>query len=205
MFGILICLLITSLPNLLQQTSVLNSKNVTVCSQGNDAFIASTLLSTLMRVVIPFIFMLALNLLVIRELKKSKVRVGVAQIASQNNQLSNREFRFMVCTIIIDFVFLIFYLPITIALSILVYNLFSTSLTSNPVANAIYNLFLSIAQMLALGHSSALFFVFLIVNRTFRAELIVLMRLDKPISSLKPRTSIFLTHTNNSIFRRNNI
>ena len=198
------------LQNLLQQTSVLNSKNVTVCSQGSDAFIASTLLSTLMRVVIPFIFMLALNLLVIRKLKQSKVRVGIAQIASQiqnqqnARQFSNREFRFMVSTLIIDSVFLIFYLPITIALSILVYNLFSTSLTSNPVANAIYNLFLSIAQMLALGHTSALFFVFLILNRTFRAELIILMRFDKLISTLKPGSSMFFTNTNNSIFRRNN-
>lgn len=164
-----------------------------------------------MRVVVPFIFMLALNLLVIWKLKKSKVRVGVARLASQSQnqqnarQFSNKEFRFMVSTLIIDFVFLIFYLPITIALSILIYNLFCTSLTSNPLANAIYNLFLSIAQMIALGHTSALFFVFLILNRTFRAELIVLMRFDKLISSLKPATSIFFTNTNNSIFRRNNL
>lgn len=101
----------------------------------------------------------------------------------------------MVSTLIIDFFYLIFYLPIGIGFIIQTYNLFSTSLTSDPMANAIYNLYSSVAQMIALGHASVLFFVFLIFNRIFRAELIILLRLDKLFASLNSDPSVVISNT----------
>ena len=190
-------MLIINLTDPLQQTASLNAKNATVCTQSSIANLVTNLISNLMRVFIPFTVMVILNLLVVRNLKKSKSRVGaanVAQIASQNNQngrqISNRQFRFMVSTLIVDFMYLIFYLPIAVSLTVTTNNMFSNSLTSDPVANEMYNIYSSLAQMFALGHSSVLFFLFLIFNRIFRVELIILLRLDKMFTSLKPGNSI---------------
>lgn len=129
--------LILNLTDLLQQTASLNAKNVTVCTQSNIANLVTNLISNMMRVFIPFTVMLILNLLVIWNLNKSKPRVGaanVAQIASQllqNNQngrqISNRQFRFMVSTLIVDFMYLIFYLPIAVSLTVRTYDMFRNS------------------------------------------------------------------------------
>ena len=195
------------MPNLLQ-TPVLNAKNVTVCSQSNDAFVAAGLIFNMMRIFIPFVVMLILNLLAIWQLKKSKGRVGVAQVSTsqlQNKQISNKEFRFMVSTLIIDFMYLFFYLPVGIAFLIQTYNFFSTSLTSDPVGNAAFNLYTSFAQMLSMSHASALFFVFLTFNRVFRAELVILLRLDKIFPSLQLANSTALNKSNKPTLKRSNL
>ena len=200
-------MLIINLTDPLQQTASLNAKNVTVCTQSSIANLVTNLISNLMRVFIPFTVMVILNFLVARNLKKSKSRVGqianVTQIASQllqNNQngrqISNRQFRFMVSTLIVDFMYLIFYLPIAVSLTVRTYDMFSNSLTSDPVANGMFSIYSSLAQMFALGHSSVLFFLFLIFNRIFRAELIILLRLDKILPTLKPGSTVFFSKVN---------
>lgn len=208
MIGLLALILITNMTNLMSYptTNTRDGRNNTFCSTSNDVSIATSLIANLMRIFIPFIIMLTLNLLVIFGLKKSKIRVGVSnvmQIAAKSGQqpsrrFTNKEFKFTVSTLIIDFIFLFFYLPLGVAFIIQTYNLFSTSLTSDPIGNAAYGLFNNVSQLFALAHTSVLIFLFIIFNRYFRAELILLLRLHKIFPTLKPESTTNLTRLNNN-------
>ena len=183
MASLLVLILISQIPTLITYP-VIDSNNSTSCFMEAGVKMASTLCLNLMRIFIPFGIMLTLNLIVIWRLKQSKRRVNAASIQSgssqqTNRQLVNKKSRFSVSTLIIDFIFLFFYLPMGVSYAIQIYNLYSTSLTSDRVVNASYQLFTNICLMLSLAHTSSLFFVFVIFNRFFRAELIVLFRLIK--------------------------
>lgn len=203
MLGFLAFILLADMTNLLTYP-VTNAKNVTSCFVATDVTLATNLLANLMRVFIPYGLMLTMNLLVIWRLKSSKVRAGVANTlqvtgnSRASRQLSNKEFKFTVSTLIIDFVFLFFYLPIGIVFIIATYNLFGTSITSDPVSNAIYNFISNITQMLALSHTSALFVIFVIFNQYFRNELIILFRLNRVFPSTNSETSIKITRVRNT-------
>ena len=200
-FGALI--LIADVPNLINYPVTNPVTNITTCFLSNTINTANNLIAAFMRIFIPFAIMLTLNLKVIRNLKQSKIRVGVANVTqsgqqtSHRQQLSNKEFRFVVSTLIIDFIFLFFYLPIGVNFFIVIYNLFGTAITSNPVSNAANSFSMTIFQLLAQLHTSLLFFFFIIFNRNFRKELIVLLRLNKLFQSLKPLSSTNLTRTLN--------
>ena len=206
MFVLLSLIIITNIPNLITYPITDSVTNITTCFMTNTITTINYLIAAFMRSFIPFGVMLTLNLLVIWNLKQSKVRVGVSsvvQIASSQSgqqtsrQFSNKEFRFMVSTLIIDFIFLFFYLPLGVNFGVVTYNLFGTSITSNPVSNAAYNLASNIIQLLALSHTSALFFVFMIFNRNFRKEIIVLLRLNKLFPSLNHNSTTKLSRTLN--------
>ena len=199
-------ILIVNMTNLMTYP-VTSSSNKTSCSMSNDISIATNLIANVMRVFIPFGLMLTLNILIIYRLKQSKIKVGVSnvmQIASQQQskqterQLTNKEFRFMVSTLIIDFVFLFFYLPMGVSYIIATYNQFNTSITGDSYSNAVYNLFNNISQLIAMAHTSVLFFVFVIFNRYFRLELIYLLRLQKLFPSLQSEGSTNATRLLNN-------
>lgn len=199
-FGALI--LIADVPNLINYPVTNPVTNITACFLSNTINTTNNLIAAFMRIFIPFAIMLTLNLKVIRNLKQSKIRVGVANVVqssqqTSHRQFSNKEFRFVVSTLIIDFIFLFFYLPIGVNFFIVIYNLFGTAITSNPVSNAANSFSMTIFQLLAQLHTSLLFFFFIIFNRNFRQELIVLLRLNKLFRSLKPLSSTNLTRTLN--------
>lgn len=189
-------ILIINVTNLITY-SVTDANNITSCFISNGISIATSINTNLTRVFIPFVFMLTLNLLVIWRLKSSKIRVGVVNVlqiaaASQQNgqfhkQMTNREFRFTISTLLIDFVFLFCYFPLEVNICIQLYNLFDDSITGSPIASAVLNVFTSVAQVMALGHTAVLFFVFVIFNRNFRNELIMLFRLYKIFPALQPQ------------------
>ena len=188
-------ILIINVTNLITY-SVTDANNITSCFISNGISIATSINTNLTRVFIPFVFMLTLNLLVIWRLKSSKIRVGVVNVlqiaASQQNgqfhkQMTNREFRFTISTLLIDFVFLFCYFPLEVNIGIQLYNLFGDSITGSPIATAVLNVFTSVAQVMALGHTAVLFFVFVIFNRNFRNELIMLFRLYKIFPALQPQ------------------
>ena len=204
MLACLSLILITNMTNLLTYptNSTSSSRNytssssttATSCGMTTEVSIATNLIANLMRIFIPFALMLTLNLIVIYRLKQSKIKVGVSnimQIASQlqdkqpDRQLTNKEFRFTVSTLIIDFVFLVFYLPVGINFIVLTYNQFSTSITGDSYSNAVYSLFSNITQLIAMAHTSVLFLIFIIFNRYFRLEFILLLRLHKLFPSLQ--------------------
>lgn len=186
MLACLALILVTNITNLITYTAT-DANNATYCFMTNNLTVATSLIATLMRVFIPFGIMIALNFLVIYRLKQSKVRVSVSnviQIASQtrrqfSRQLTKKEFRFTVSTLIIDVIFSFFYFPLGVAYVIVICTIFNASIFSDPLSNAIFILCSNVSQLLALAHTSVLFFIFLVFNRIFRAELVVLLRLNR--------------------------
>ena len=202
MLVFLALIIITNIPNLITYPVTDPVTNITTCFSTNTVTTINYLIAAFMRSFIPFGIMLTLNLLVIWSLKQSKVRVGVSSVVqsgqqTSHRQFSNKEFRFMVSTLIIDFIFLFFYLPLGVNFGVVTYNLFGTSITSNPVSNAAYNLASNIIQLLALSHTSALFFVFIIFNRNFRNEIIDLLRLNILFPSLNHNSTAKFSRTLN--------
>lgn len=206
MLGCLTLILITNMTNLMTYP-VISSTNMTSCYTASNVSLANDLIACLMRIFIPFGTMLTLNLIVIQRLRRSKAKVGVtiAMISigpkpqnSSGSQLTSRELRFTVSTLTIDFVFLFFYLPLGIAYAIVIYNLFDDSIKSNMIDNAIFNIFSSISQLLAMSHTSVTIFIFVIFNRYFRAELIRIFRVYKVFPNLQPMRSNNMTRMNNN-------
>lgn len=134
----------------------------------------------LMRVYIPFALMFSLNMVIISRLQKSKRNVGqVNQIINGNKQISNKERMFKIKTIIMDFTFLLFYMPVAVNLTLNIVNLNDT-ITNDVYLNAILNnLFANLSTLLAYSYSVALIFIFLIFNKYFRDELLILLRLSR--------------------------
>ena len=197
MVSLLVLILISQIPTLLTYP-VTNANNITSCFTSTQAKTASTLCLNLMRIFIPFGIMLTLNLIVIWRLKQSKRRVNATNViqtgSSQqtNGVLGKKELRFAVSTLLIDFVFLVFYLPMGADYIIQIYKLYNNSLTSDPVISASYQIYTNTCLMLSLAHTSALFFVFVIFNRYYRVELFILFRLNRFFSNQQ------ITSTGNS-------
>lgn len=145
----------------------------------------SNLIAFLMRFSIPFFVMLTLNLIVIWRLKHSKKRAlptYMNHLASNRHingspQMTKNELRFIVSTLFIDYVFLVFHFPLGVN--------FGVSIRINSIYNynadykAVYYLFANLTQLLALFHSSVLIFLFIAFNNCFRVEFIKLFRLNK--------------------------
>lgn len=192
-------ILITNMTNLMTYP-VTNAKNVTSCFMTSDVTVATYLIANLMRFFIPFAIMVTFNLLVIYFLKRGKVRVGDVLPdnidSSQRPQrrslrrLTRSELRFTGSTLIIDSIFLFFYLPLGANYVVQTYGLFNNSLKSNTVGYAVFQVFSNLSQVLALAHTSAIVIVFVVFNDNFRAELIVFLRLHKVFPNLKPENPV---------------
>jgi hypothetical protein len=211
MLACLALILVTNMTNLMTYPAM-GSNNVTYCFMTNNLNVVTNLIAVFMRFLIPYIIMLTFNLLVIYRLKHSKIRVSFSNSIRSGSgsqeqpfrQLTRKEFRFTVSTLIIDSIFLFFYFPLGINYAIATYNLFSTSITSDLYLNAVFNLFSNLTQLLALAHTSVLFFIFIVFNRIFRTEFIVLLRIDKffptLVSENTPNTNRNNNNNNNATF-----
>jgi len=138
--------------------------------------------------------MLTFNLTVISRLNSSKkiVRVGATQIINgkQQGQMSNKEYRFKVATIIIDFTFLFFYTPLAVSLTFGIVDLVNGSISADPLMNVIVNnLFSNIATLLAFAYAVALIFIFFIFNRYFRIEFLRILRIKKLTNQVETSTT----------------
>lgn len=140
----------------------------------------------LMRVYIPFALMFSLNMVIISRLQKSKRNIGqVNQIINGNKQISNKERMFKIKTVIMDFTFLVFYMPVAVNLTLNIVNLNDT-ITKDVYLDAILNnLFANLSTLLAYSYSVALIFIFLIFNKYFRDELLILLRLSRFINQVE--------------------
>lgn len=119
----------------------------------------------LMSVFIPYMIILLLDIMVIVRLRRSRVKIGSRQTA--NNR--SRSFRFMVNTILIDLIYLIFILPNLIldVLYFIKYDRYS-------------KLFVVFAVFAQLKIYCKLFFVlFFIFNRIFRQEFISIFKSNR--------------------------
>lgn len=174
---------IANMPNLLSHpvTSIRGDVVRVTCVNNSDPETASQLMAIIWRIYVPMAVILVLNITVYRRLRQTKARVAVANVTSQSKQardMSNKQRRFVVSTLLIDLVFVFFYTPITAYLSMFInfyFNRSSWSLFGITVAN----LFLNIALFLIYLYSVAIIFMFLIFNRYFRIEVVTLLRLNR--------------------------
>ena len=193
MVGVLALVLITNITNLLTypitRTSI-NNVTITSCFTSLPVQISTTLIAILMRIYIPFLLMIGLNFIVIIRLRNSKRRVGINGRKNNNaqqqlpstqpaNQLSRKEYKFVVTTIIIDAMFFVLHTPLAAFFVITIYNQFNDSITSQPVVSAWVNLFSNVSQLMAVAYPELMIFIFVTLNRYFREELLVIFRLSK--------------------------
>lgn len=138
-----------------------NSIKITVSNEKLPNIIHGYI-EVLMSVFIPYMVILLLDIVVIVRLRRSKVKIGSRQTV--NNR--SRSFRFMVNTILIDLIYLIFILP-NLILEVLYFIKF----------DRYSKLFVVFAVLAQLKIYCRLFFVlFFIFNRIFRHEFIAIFK-----------------------------
>ena len=175
--GVLILLATADIANLISYP-VQNGNRVT-CFTSNDAQVAANILSILFRAYIPFTIMLVFDYIVFKRLRQSKRRVvAVTQMGQrkQSNQVSNKEYTFIVSTIIIDLTFVLFYTPIAVYVSITVVDVY---INWDQMTSAILNVFYSCSLLASFLYSVWLIFIFFVLNRYFRNEAIAFLRLHR--------------------------
>lgn len=122
--GTLALLAVSNLPNLLTYPNPSGNN----CLTSTEVSIARLVLTILFRTYIPFALMVVMDVIVFKRLRQSKRRVGVSQTSlsnqSHHHQISNKEYNFMISTLLIDLSFFVFYTPISIHLTITLTTLF---------------------------------------------------------------------------------
>jgi hypothetical protein len=230
LLGILLFVVAINSANIVTVTTTRTTASgfvITFCSQTADANIATTVLTIVSRIYIPFAFMLTLNLIVLRRLRQSKIKVGVANVTrmgqqkNQPGQLSSKEYKFIVSMLIIDITFFVFYTPLAVTMTLYSVSTIHTTLFDS-VTDAWIFLVYSTAQALALIYSVSSFFIFAVFNRYFRGEVIAVLHLKRFLprvfnesisvlndtlqkQSKKPKTSnVNTSGSKNSVFLNRN-
>lgn len=143
----------------------------------------------LMRIYIPFTIMITLNLIVISRLRKSKHTVNVSRSTNGPGQGSDKQFRFQVSMVIVDFTFLIFYTPRGISLTMGMVDLLNGTFSADPLTNVIVNqVFLNLTQLLGIAYSAFMNIFFVMFNRIYRKELIKLFCLKRIFATVSGAT-----------------
>jgi hypothetical protein len=193
MLAILIVLALANMANLITYNSDNgNLGSNTTCTISYQAGVASNILTIILRTYLPFGLMLFFNVNVYRNLKNSKARSKsiavklrsmssqLSQVPSQksmaNNQMSNRQYNFIVSTLFIDLTFIIFYTPIVAHVTITTINLF---VKWDKFSGYVFGLYYFIALLCSYLYCIVILFIFVIFNRYFRNEIIELLRLRK--------------------------
>lgn len=148
------------------------------CTSTIDVQIAGNIIAILSRAYVPFSIILIMDLIVFNRLRQSKRRVAVTQLGQrkQSHQISNKEYSFIVSTIIIDLMFVLFYTPVAVYITIAVVNVY---ITWDQLTTTAINVFYSVALLLAFYYSVWLIFIFFVLNRYFRNEAIAILRLNR--------------------------
>lgn len=165
-----------NMPNLLSYPT--KSGKSTTCTSPNDATVAANIITIFCRAYIPFAVILILDIIVFKRLKNSKRRVGVTQMGQrkQEHRFSNKEYNFIISTIIIDLTFVLFYTPIAGHVTITVVDIY---VSWDRLTSAIFNVYYNTALLTAFLYSVSPFFIFFTLNRYFRNEVLTLLRLNK--------------------------
>ena len=200
MVGIIAFVLITNMSNLFTLESDVPSSNkrFVYCNMTIEASVASILSLVIIRTYLPFILMLTLNIIVFIRLKRSKLKVSSHNTSSHSNQtnvsvthsphtrliphLTNKQTKFIVSTLFIDLTFVVFYTPLTAYFSISISSIINMDANWDQLNTAYIELFSNITQLFAYAYSVSLFFIFVLLNRYFRQELIDLFRFQRILS-----------------------
>lgn len=143
-----------------------------------------------MRIYIPFTIMITFNMIVLSKLTKSKKSLLHSGSRATNSirrreKISNKEYRFKIAMIAIDFTFLLFFTPRAVTLTLGIIDLLTGSISADPLKNVIINtLLLNITQLLAFAYSAVMIFISLIFNRIYRRELLRMFCLHRVLTTL---------------------
>lgn len=165
-----------------------SSTNLTqkTCNFINSIVILNNFIALFMRVYLPFLIMIVLNLLSIRNLKQSRLRSNKFshQMASGKSQtinsncknnkkrvkMSSIEYRFTVSNLALDFIFLGFYLPIVVFYTLVIVDTFANIFQNDISKTAGFNFFSNLAQMCAFTFHLVDIVIFLALNPKIRDE-----------------------------------
>lgn len=139
-------------------------------------------ISYLVKFFIPYVVMLGLNIKVILRLRESKRRSGINTSARKSNSAIDNGSRFTITTILIDLIFLLFNLPeaLVISYSLVIHNFFDKNLN----IGWFFNVSVDFLNLLSSSYSAVFVIVFIVFNRIFRKELVVIFRLEKLTSTI---------------------
>ena len=145
--------------------------NMTFTANGmicDDVALLTGIVRNLMQFIIPYLLMVTIDLkVIVRFMRLKKVVV----VGERQSNLYSKSLIFSRKTILIDFIYLIFYLPLAI------FNAFSLYLSIHRTKMNIFLLYAYMSQILDIFpyiYPSLLFLVFVCFNRIFRSEFIVI-------------------------------
>lgn len=150
-----------------------------------------------MRVYIPFVLMIGMNILIIRKIRQSKIKsktVNINPVIIQNQNLSSnslvnfvdavstgkmtgKEYKFMVSTITMDFIFLILYLPVAVNLTLNIVDIYM-NLSNTELNAAAFSFYSNVSQLVAYLYHVIDIFMFMAFNKFFRDEFLLVFRLN---------------------------
>lgn len=137
------------------------NKTLDQCLIDTNLISVIQFLDPVVKIYIPSLIMVGLNVKVILRLRKSKQRLLAGQAADRRSNLK----KFAVSTILIDLIFLILISPEAF------FKIYFLFLTDNKYKFLIAGI-IDIFNDFSLSYSGLLIFIFLIFNRLFRKELI---------------------------------
>ena len=127
--------------------------------------IINAILRLLMEVYIPYFIIVALDILVVVRLRRSKTNFVNSNARKQTGH--NRASRFTINTILIDFIYLIVYFPFTLCKSFVIINLYNPSMFNTSF---IFVFITRLFDLLPFIYSSFILVIFISFNRNFRSE-----------------------------------
>lgn len=198
--------------NVTNQTIVTES-----CEQTISVSLATDFIAILMRLYIPLFIMITLNSLVIKRLYESKKRVQksttktIVHVKSSKslikNTFSNKDYKFVTATLTMDFIFWIFYAPVSINITLNIVDTF-TGIFNSRRASVNYRLYSNLSQLFAFTYHSICIFLFIGFNRYYKEEIFAFFKLNSRISTwisqTQNKSQTRISRPNNSVGQSNN-
>lgn len=153
------------------QVNEFNTTNFTVkfCASSKQVVITSETIVMLMRVYIPLILIIVLNLLVFKKMLKKNF--CLAQV--------KKEYRYTILVFQLGIIYWLFYAPTSICVILNVVKLISNNLFTQEYQIEIYNFVLNMSHLVCLLYHCWFFFLNLWLNKAFRNEFYVMIRIKK--------------------------
>jgi hypothetical protein len=169
------------------------SKFVLICDGSFGIVFSTSLLSILIRIVLPFVVMAGLNLKLIDVLIKSKRNFHKTkkETGIKLDKSLKKSYQFATTITSLNWIFFCFNFPLAIGL--LLKNIFTYFIFFDPpeylaISNDIYN----IGTMLSFFHQALTFFINLRFNKLFRNEVKIMLGI---LNSSNKSSSLIMSHT----------
>nr|QVK45696.1 G protein-coupled receptor [Proales similis] len=163
----------TSDQNNLTNITTNTTTSDSTCSNLESLGLISDIINVLMRDLIPFSIMLVLNILMIKNLFKSKMA-----LKTQRGTFK-KEYQFSISVVAMNFVFLVIYTPWSITFLIYQVYRFNPDLT-NEYLLELFLLFQTVSNCLAYINNFSVFFINFIFNTLYRVELLLILKIKNP-------------------------